>query len=118
MSEMMKLGVLARRGFLRAAGGLVLIAAAQARAQQQQGGQVSIDNFTFSPAMLTVKSGGTVTWTNHDDIPHSIVCPALGLKSHVLDSDQSFSCSFERAGSFEYFCGIHPHMKGSIVVST
>ena len=61
MSEMMKLGVLARRGFLRAAGGLALIAAAQARAQQQQGGQVSIDNFTFSPATLTVKAGGTVT---------------------------------------------------------
>ena len=119
MSIRLQPGAPARRGFLRAAGGLALMAVTRARAKAQQTGdaQVTIDNFTFSPGALTVKTGSTVTWTNRDDIPHSIVCPALGLKSHVLDSDQSFSNPFNQAGSFDYFCGIHPHMKGKILVS-
>jgi plastocyanin len=110
-------GLLARRGFLRAASGLVLLVSAQARARAAQPAQVGIDNFTFAPTTLALGAGATVTWVNHDDIPHSIICPALGLKSNVLDTDQSFSRRFDQAGSFDYFCGIHPHMKGKLVVS-
>jgi plastocyanin len=106
---------LARRGFLRAVSGLVILVSARGRAAQPV--QVGIDNFTFSPPTLALGAGGTVTWVNHDDIPHSIVCPALGLKSSVLDTDQSFSRRFDQPGSFDYFCGIHPHMKGKLVVS-
>jgi plastocyanin len=115
MSAALQTGALARRGFLRAVSGLVLLVSARGRAAQPV--QVGIDNFTFSPPTLALGAGGTVTWVNHDDIPHSIVCPALGLKSSVLDTDQSFSRRFDQPGSFDYFCGIHPHMKGKLVVS-
>jgi len=78
--------------------------------------EVIIDNFTFSPTPLTVNVGSTVTWLNHDDIPHSIVCLALKLTSHPLDTDDSFAYKFEKAGTFDYLCGLHPHMHGQVVV--
>ncbi len=78
---------------------------------------MTIDNFTFKPAVLTVAAGTTVTWTNQDDIPHSFVCPALKARSHVLDTGQSFSLKFETSGDFNYFCGLHPHMKGRVNIS-
>jgi plastocyanin len=78
--------------------------------------EVKIDNFTFNPAMITVKAGTTVTWTNGDDIPHTVVATAKAFKSKVLDTGDKFSFTFTTPGSYEYFCSLHPHMKASIVV--
>jgi plastocyanin len=77
--------------------------------------QITIDNFTFTPAELAVKVGDTVTWTNHDDIPHTVVS-AGKFRSKALDSDNSFSFTFTQAGDYKYFCGLHPHMTGMIKV--
>src|SRR5580698_3214779 len=78
---------------------------------------VSIDNFTFTPQTLTVKAGTTVTWTNKDDIPHGIGSADNAFaKSRALDTDDSFSFTFTKPGTYQYFCYIHPHMVGTIVV--
>ena len=78
---------------------------------------VSIDNFTFKPAVLTIKPGTIVTFVNHDDIPHAIVETGGKFKSKVLDTDESFNMTFDSAGNVSYFCGLHPHMTGRIVVA-
>lgn len=116
MNRMLEPGDIARRQLLRrvlGAGALVVILGKAARAAEAE---IVIDNFTFAPTALKVKVGTTVTWVNHDDIPHSIVCPDLKMKSHPLDTDDTFSCKFEQAGTFEYICGLHPHMHGQVVV--
>ncbi|HVY17968.1 MAG TPA: cupredoxin family copper-binding protein [Rhodopila sp.] len=77
---------------------------------------IKIDNFTFSPAKLTVAKGTEVTWTNRDDIPHSIVLTGAGVRSKALDTDGSFSYRFDKAGTFTYICGLHPQMHGQVVV--
>jgi plastocyanin len=78
---------------------------------------VSIDNFTFGPQTLTVKAGTTVTWTNKDDIPHGIASADNAFtKSRALDTDDSYSFTFTTPGTYQYFCYIHPHMVGTIVV--
>jgi plastocyanin len=77
---------------------------------------VRIDNFTFDPPRLTVKSGTTVTWTNEDDIPHTVAASARLFKSKALDTDEKFSFMFTTPGAYEYFCSLHPHMTGTIVV--
>ncbi len=76
---------------------------------------VTIDNFTFEPAQLTVKVGTTVTWNNHDDIPHTVVS-AGKFRSKTLDTDDSYSFTFTAAGDYTYFCSLHPHMTGTIKV--
>jgi plastocyanin len=77
---------------------------------------VTIDNFTFAPQSLVVPVGTTVTWINRDDIPHTIKGTESPIKSSALDTDDKFSFTFTEAGEFPYFCGIHPHMTGMIVV--
>ena len=77
--------------------------------------KVTIDNFTFSPAELKVKVGDTVTWTNHDDIPHTVVS-AGKFRSKAMDTDNAFSFTFTSAGDYKYFCSLHPHMTGMITV--
>jgi len=78
---------------------------------------VSIDNFSFGPQPLTVKAGTTVTWTNKDDIPHGIASSNNAFKkSGALDTDDSYSFTFTTPGTYQYFCYLHPHMVGSIVV--
>jgi plastocyanin len=77
---------------------------------------VQIGNFTFKQQVLSVKPGTTVTWTNGDDIPHTVVSNAGLFKSKVLDSGDKFSFTFAKAGQFGYFCSIHPHMTGTIIV--
>jgi amicyanin len=78
---------------------------------------VSIDNFTFNPAQLTVKAGTTVTWTNKDDIPHGIASSTNAFtRSKAMDTDDSYSFTFTTPGTYQYFCYIHPHMVGTIVV--
>ncbi len=78
--------------------------------------QVSIDNFTFSPQTLTVSVGASVTWLNRDDVPHSVVSTDKLFKSPPLDTDDKFSFTFTKPGEYPYFCGVHPHMTGKIVV--
>jgi plastocyanin len=77
--------------------------------------KVTIDNFTFSPVELNLKVGDTVTWTNHDDIPHTVVS-AGKFRSKTMDTDGSFSFTFTSAGEYKYFCSLHPHMTGTIKV--
>ena len=78
---------------------------------------VSIDNFSFAPQTLTVKAGTTVTWSNRDDIPHGIGSSNNAFKrSAALDTDDNFSFTFTTPGTYQYFCYLHPHMVGSIVV--
>jgi plastocyanin len=85
-------------------------------AAAQQAPRVSIDNFSFSPAELTVKAGSKVVWVNHDDVPHTVVGDAREFSSKALDTDDEFSHVFADAGTYAYFCGVHPHMTGRIVV--
>ena len=82
----------------------------------QEPNEVVIDNFTFGPQDLTVAAGTTVKWVNHDDIPHSVVDGNKVFRSKALDTDDSFSFTFASAGTFDYFCGLHPHMQGKIIV--
>jgi plastocyanin len=77
---------------------------------------VKIDNFTFGPQKLTVKAGTTITWVNQDDIPHTVVATTLAFRSKALDTDDKFTFTFSTPGTFEYFCSLHPHMTGTIVV--
>jgi plastocyanin len=78
--------------------------------------EVKIDNFSFGPATLTVAPGTTVTWVNHDDIPHTVVSTDSAFKSKVLDTDEKFSFTFTKAGTYPYFCSIHPKMTATVVV--
>lgn len=77
---------------------------------------VGIGNFSFQSSLLTVKAGTTVTWTNGDDIPHTIVSKDGLFRSKVLDTGERFSFTFAKPGQFGYFCSLHPHMTGTIVV--
>jgi plastocyanin len=87
-----------------------------APAPAPRGVAVHIANFTFKDPIVTVKPGATVTWTNDDDIPHTVVSKDGLFKSNVLDTGNQFSFTFAKAGQFGYFCSIHPHMTGTIIV--
>ena len=78
---------------------------------------VSIDKFLFTPAALTVKSGATVTFENRDSTIHSIVGVGGLFRSKPLDTDDKFSFTFDKPGEYTYFCGLHPFMKGKVVVA-
>ena len=82
----------------------------------QEPNEVTIDNFTFGPQELTVAVGTTVKWVNHDDIPHNVINKDKVFRSKALDTDDSYSFTFASAGTFDYFCGLHPHMQGKIIV--
>ncbi len=77
---------------------------------------ITIDNFTFTAAMLNVERGTRVTWVNHDDVPHKIVSTDKTFSSPVLDTDGRFSYTFTKAGTYRYYCSIHPTMTGMVVV--
>ena len=95
--------------------GMVLAAGVLFARAEEPSSTVSIDNFTFSPNELKVKAGTTVTWTNHDDIPHTVVS-AGKFRSKAMDTDNTFSFTFTSAGDYKYFCSLHPHMTGMIKV--
>jgi len=78
--------------------------------------EVNIDNFSFSPATITVKAGTAVAWTNRDDIPHTVVADDKSFKSKVLDTGEKFTFTPTKPGTYPYFCSIHPKMTGKIVV--
>jgi plastocyanin len=84
--------------------------------QKAETTEVKIDNFSFGPADVTVPVGATVTWTNRDDIPHTVVSTDKVFKSKVLDTDEKFSFTFSKAGTYPYFCSLHPKMTGKVVV--
>ncbi len=78
--------------------------------------EVAIDNFSFGPTDLTVPAGSTVTWVNHDDVPHTVVSTEKKFASQALDTGEKFSFEFKTAGTYEYFCSLHPKMTAKVVV--
>lgn len=96
----------------------MVIPTLQANAEEppQSAAEVKIDNFAFGPQSLTIKVGTTVTWTNHDDIPHTVVSSDGVFKSKARDTDETFSYKFDKAGTFSYFCSLHPKMTGQVLV--
>ena len=78
--------------------------------------EVKIDNFSFTPPTLTVKAGTQITWTNADDIPHTVVSDDQAFKSEVLDTDEKFTFTASKPGTYPYFCSIHPKMTGKVFV--
>jgi amicyanin len=100
------------RFFIAGVAALLLLAATPAFADDAA---IKIGNFTFGPQELKVKVGTTVTWTNDDDIPHTVVSPN-NFRSKALDSEDKYSFTFTTPGTYKYFCSLHPHMTGTIVV--
>jgi plastocyanin len=78
--------------------------------------EVRVDNFTFEPQTLTVPVNSTVTWMNKDDVPHVIASDDGLFKSKALDTDDKYSYTFTKAGTYPYYCSVHPKMVGKIVV--
>ena len=107
----------AARRFRAALAAVVVLAGLAAPPALAADAQVKIANFTFDPPTLTVKAGTTVTWVNADDIPHVVSEKDGKFRSSALDTDDKFSQTFSTAGTVEYFCAIHPHMTGKIVVT-
>jgi plastocyanin len=80
--------------------------------------QIVIGNFTFEPSTLTVSAGAVVTWRNQDDAPHTVIGTDSGspIKSPPLDSGDGYSLTLTKPGTYHYFCSLHPHMTGTVVV--
>ena len=78
--------------------------------------EIKIDNFSFTPATITVPAGTQVRWTNRDDIPHTVVSDDQVFKSKALDTDDQFTYTFTRPGTYKYFCSLHPRMTATVVV--
>jgi amicyanin len=110
------------RSFAIVAAVVTLTAIAETSATAREGNNppqavaIEIDNFKFGVVSLEVAVGTTVTWTNRDDVPHTVVSSTKVFKSPPLDTGEAFSYTFKEAGTFEYFCSVHPHMTGKIVV--
>ncbi len=100
-----------------AVGAVVCCAVYGAFAAASGEASVGIDNFTFNPGTVTVRVGTKVEWENNDDIPHSVVETTGKFHSAALDTDDKFSFTFTQAGTFDYFCSLHPHMVGKVVVT-
>jgi amicyanin len=99
-------------------GVILLVAAATfaARSAPATDAEVDIDQFTFLPQRITVKAGTTVTWINEDDVPHTVASSSKAFKSKALDTADKFSFTFKTPGTYDYFCSLHPHMTGAVVV--
>jgi amicyanin len=91
--------------------------APQAPAAPAGPNEVNIDGFAFAPATLTVKAGTTVTWTNKDEDPHTVVDNGGAFRSQALGSGGTYSFTFPAAGTFDYICSVHPFMHGNVVVT-
>lgn len=87
-----------------------------ASAAPKSGAEITIDNFSFSPTTLTVKTGTQIVWTNRDDVPHTIVSEDHQFKSKALDTDEKFTFTAMQPGTYTYFCSIHPKMTAKVVV--
>lgn len=108
-----KPGLWVRRGLLCLA---LAVSAAGARAEDGKAA-VHIDNFAFVPMELTIKRGTEVTWTNNDDIPHTVLSVGTNIRSKTMDTEGTFVYKFDKAGTFNYICALHPHMKAKVVVT-
>jgi len=95
---------------------LVLITYLGPEAQAETAPSVHIDNFTFTPQEITITRGTTLTWVNDDDIPHAIAATNKAFRSKTMDTEQKFSFTFTEPGTYEYFCSLHPHMQGKVIV--
>ncbi len=114
-----RLRPLGRLAAVAIAQGLLLAAAPSAIAAETAGTEpvvIHIDNFTFSPAAVTITPGTAVTWVNGDDIPHTVVAETKAFRSKTLDTEDRYSFTFETPGDYAYFCSLHPHMTGKVVV--
>jgi plastocyanin len=89
---------------------------AKSQGSSAQPAEVKVDNFSFSPDTLTVPVNTTVTWVNKDDVPHVIASSEGSFKSKGLDTDDKYSYTFTKPGTYSYYCSIHPKMTGKIVV--
>jgi plastocyanin len=80
--------------------------------------RIAIENFTFVPATLEVAVGARVSWVNEDDVPHVVIGtdPGSPVKSGALDTDDSYSVELDHPGTYRYFCSLHPHMTGTVIV--
>lgn len=110
--------IIVMQGFMLAAAafGMTAVAAETKAGPPPQSALVRIGNFTFAQQVLAIHAGTTVTWVNDDDIPHTVVATNQAFKSKVLDTGDKFSVTFAKAGQFAYFCSLHPHMTGQIIV--
>ena len=95
----------------------IAAAAAPTAAAPIAAATVRIDNFVFGPAVVTVKAGSTVTWVNNDDTAHTVVAVGGAFHSAALDTGDRFSFAFAKPGEYPYFCSLHPHMTGKVVVT-
>ena len=96
--------------------GAIVVYVPSAVGQTSNATQIEVKNFMFAPTQLTVKAGSTVTWTNKDDEPHTVVSDAGLFRSGALDTDDRFAHTFTVRGTYDYFCAVHPHMTGQIIV--
>ena len=104
------------RPLLAAAAFVALLVADVSQPASADEKTIDISNFSFVPAQLTVPVGTTVTWVNKDEEPHLIAESDALFKSHALDTGDKFSFTFTTPGTFQYFCAIHAHMVGTVVV--
>ena len=98
---------------------IVLAAGPAARAGSKEPASkytVKIDNYSFTPQTITVPAGTTVTWTNGDDVPHTVAADDLAFHSKAMDTDEQYSHTFDAPGTYKYFCTVHPKMTGTVVV--
>jgi plastocyanin len=93
-----------------------MVRAASAEASTGSATEVKIDNFAFTPGVVTVKAGTQVTWVNHDDIPHTVDSTLGKFKSAALDTDDKFQFRFPEPGEYPFYCRMHPKMTGKIIV--
>jgi plastocyanin len=93
-----------------------MIATGSGATAAEAGPIVAIDNFMFGPMTVTIPAGGTVTWVNHDDDPHTVSAVDKSFKSPALDTNQTYQRTFDRPGEYAYFCSLHPQMIGKIIV--
>ena len=100
-------------GFAAPAALVAIHAAAATPAKVQK---VAIQNFAFAPQVIVVPPGTTVTWTNADEDPHTVTATDRAFHSAAMDTDESYSFTFARPGEYAYFCSLHPHMTGKVIV--
>src|SRR3954471_8910921 len=105
--------ILSRRGVC----GLLLTLPLLAPARAEEAANIMIDNFVFTPPELKVKTGTKVTWKHQDDIPHTVMAKGGACLSKPLGTGDEFSYVFSKAGKVDYFCTLHPHMVGSVIVA-
>jgi plastocyanin len=118
MFKTLNAGALALALALALGGATAIAVSGPAISAAAAGPTVRIDNFVFGPEALTVPVGTTVTWINQDDIPHTVVASDRHtFKSKVLDSDERFAFTFTKPGEYGYFCSLHPHMVGKVIVT-